>query len=109
MISRNNTPDYKRIYSDIINKNHPQKKEECKKILEQQTITTIDIIKLNQKIFSTTKETEKFNQRHRSYTKYDITQILDYQRKNRLNNSQLADHFKLSRNTVAKWKKMFQT
>jgi hypothetical protein len=33
--------------------------------------------------------------------------MLDYQKKNKLTNSQLAKHFKLSRNTVTKWKRLF--
>lgn len=68
MISKNNTPDYKHIYTDIIGKRFHHKKEECQTILEK-----------------------------------------DYQKNNNLNSSQLANHFKLSRNTMAKWKKMFQT
>lgn len=107
MISRNNAPDYKQIYTDIISKKYPQKKEECQRILEKQNISTIDILELNRKIFGTKKETEKSNQRHRSYSKSDILQILDYQKKNNLNNSQLANHFRISRNSVTKWKRMF--
>ena len=102
------TPDYKQIYTDILDKKYPDKKEECKIILEKEQLSTIHIIELNQKIFGVgDKETERFNQKHRSYSKTDILQILDYQNKNKLNNSQLANHFQLSRNTIAKWKKMF--
>ena len=107
MISKNNTPNYKQIYTDIINKKHPQKKMECQNILEKQIVSTIDIIELNRKIFGTERETEQFNHKHRSYSKTDIFRILDYQKKYNLNNSQLSSHFKLSRNTVAKWRKMF--
>ena len=109
MISKNNTPDYKQIYEDILDTKYPHKKEECQNILQKQTISGIDIIELNQKIFGNIKENENFNQKHRSYQKSDILQILDYQKKHRLNNSQLANHFGLSRNSVTKWKKMFLT
>jgi DNA-binding transcriptional regulator YiaG len=47
-----------------------------------------------------------YNQKFRSYKIPDIQKILDYQNKYQLNNSQFANHFQLSRNTVAKWKKM---
>lgn len=102
-------PDYKVLYYDIITKKYPDKKEQCKTILEKENLSFADIIELNKKIFGTDKEMELANQRHRSYSKKDILQILDYQRNNKLNNNQLANHFKLSRNTVAKWKKIFRT
>lgn len=34
--------------------------------------------------------------------------MLDYQKGNGLNNTGLAKHFSLSRNSVAKWKKYFE-
>ena len=103
-------PDYKFIYCDILDKKFPLKKEICKLLLEKQHLSTIDIIELNKKIFGTSyKENEYKNQKLRSYNKSDILKILDHQKKYRLNNSQLANHFNLSRNTVAKWKKMFLT
>ena len=39
--------------------------------------------------------------------KTTILEILQYQKNNNLNNNQLADHFKLSRNTITKWKKIY--
>ena len=100
------TPNYKRIYSDILNKRYPEKKEVCKQIIQKANLSVFDVIKLNEKIFGTNQSK---NQKLRSYSKSDILKILDYQKKNNLNNSQLANHFKLSRNTVAKWKKLFLT
>lgn len=52
-------------------------------------------------------ETKNINKKHRSYSKSDIIKILNHQKKNQLNNSQLARHFGLSRNTVTKWKRLF--
>ena len=104
------TPNYKRIYSDILNRKHPEKIEDCKTILEKSSLSVLDIIELNHRIFGIVdKSTESFNQKHRSYSESDILQILDYQKRNHLNNSQLASYFKLSRNTIAKWRKMFYT
>lgn len=86
----------------------PPKRENLSINLRKKELLVLDIIKLNQLIFeNNNKETEVFNQRHRSYSRSDIFQILDYQKKYKYNNTQLANHFKLSRNTVAKWKKMF--
>jgi len=100
-------PDYRRIYSDIINKKNPDKREECQNLLIKEELSVFDILELNTRIFgNTNKEFEKVNQKFRSYKESDILQILDYQKKNNLNNIQLANHFKTSRNTIAKWKKM---
>lgn len=105
---KNNQPDYKTIYADILHKKHPEKKAECFPLLEKENLSVLDIIELNKKIFGIAdKETQAENQKHRSYSKSDILSILDYQKKHKLNNIQLARHFGLSRNTVAKWKKTF--
>lgn len=101
------SPDYRRIYSDIIIKKHPDKKEKCEQILEKRDLSVLDIIRINSLIFETeNQETSVFNQKHRSYSLSDVQEILTYQAKNGLNNTELANHFKLSRNTVAKWKKI---
>jgi|SRR6218665_412683 len=97
-------PDYKRIYSDILTKKYPHKREERKTLLAKESLSVLGIIELNKKIFGIP---DKENQKHHSYSKSDILYILDYQKKHKLNNLQLANHFKLSRNTVAKWKKRF--
>ncbi|AZA49831.1 helix-turn-helix domain-containing protein [Chryseobacterium carnipullorum] len=104
----NLSPDYKRIYTDIINKNHPEKRELCQKILEKSELSILDILKLNALIFTNAgRETLKSNQQLRSYDKSTICEILEYQRKNNYTNHQLALHFKLSKNTITKWKKLF--
>ncbi|MDQ0064389.1 helix-turn-helix domain-containing protein [Chryseobacterium lathyri] len=100
-------PDYKTIYSDIIIKKFPQKKY-CLQLLQKKSLSVVDIMELNGKIFGIPdKETFIANQKHRSYNKTDIFEILNYQKENKLNNNQLAIKFKLSRNTVTKWKKYF--
>lgn len=102
-------PYYKKIYTDILNKKFPDKKEECKSLLEKEILSVLDIIKLNQKIFgSSNKSAENFNQKHRSYQNADILKVLDYQTKNKLNNTQVANYFKISRNTIAKWKNSYK-
>ncbi|MBB4804834.1 hypothetical protein HNP38_000106 [Chryseobacterium defluvii] len=103
-MEKSKSPDYRVIYTDIINKKYPHKKELCSSILEKKQLSNLDIINLNTKIFGLQA---KENQKLRSYNKSTILYILDYQRKYKLNNSQLAKHFKLSRNTIAKWKKYF--
>lgn len=105
----NSAINYRQIFIDILDSRFPEKKQNCLPLLQKQNLSVIDILNIHKKIFGISKETESFNQRHRSYNKSDILQILDYQQKHKLNNSQLAKHFKISRNTIAKWRKMFLT
>ena len=48
---KNNQPNYRRIYSDILNK-HPEKKAECHPLLKKENLSVLDIIELNKIIFS---------------------------------------------------------
>jgi hypothetical protein len=108
---KTNSPDYKRIFTDIILIKYPDKHDDCKDLLNKNELLALDIINLNQKIFgvSTDKESYYFNQSHRSYNKQAILNILDYQKKNKLNNTQVAMHFSMSRNTISKWKRLLET
>ncbi|MGV0924080.1 helix-turn-helix domain-containing protein [Empedobacter tilapiae] len=100
--------NYKTLYTDIINDLYPDKLLQCQEILNKQDLNILDILELNKLIFQEEyKNNIEVNQKFRSYSKQDILLILDYQKKHNLNNSQLANHFNLSRNTVAKWKKIF--
>lgn len=101
-------PDYKRIYNDIIDQKYPQKRGLCRNILNKPQLDVLDIIQINSIIFdSKEKDTQEFNHKHRSYDVYSIRKILNYQKKEKLNNSEVSRKFKLSRNTIAKWKKFF--
>ena len=101
--------NYKQIFNDILDTKFPYKKDDCLHLLNKEELSAIDIIRINKKIFGQNNENEILNQKHRSYSKSDILKILDYQKKHKLNNSQLANHFKISRNTITKWKKLFLT
>ena len=69
----------------------------------------MDVIHLNDTLFrNKSKKTQEIDQTHRSYDKNTINWILNYQEKHQLNNTQLANHFKLSRNTVTNWKKLLE-
>ncbi|KFE97193.1 transposase [Chryseobacterium formosense] len=101
-------PYYKKIYCDIVLKKYPEKEEICRPLLDKKELTVLDILKLNNIIFGdSNKENLSFNQKHRFYNKQAIFEILDYMRKNNLNNNQLAHHFKISRNTISKWKRLY--
>lgn len=87
---------------------HPDKFETCSPILQKKKLTVLDVLELNKIVFGLKSlETEQFNQRHKSYDKLTIMKILEFQKKNGYSNTQTANQFKTSRNTVAKWKRMF--
>lgn len=81
-----NHPNYKRSYSDIIDQKFPQKKIQCEKLLGKKTLSALDILELNKRIFNIDKQAYSMNQKLRSYGKSDIIYILDYQKKHGMNN-----------------------
>ncbi|UKB82813.1 helix-turn-helix domain-containing protein [Chryseobacterium sp. MEBOG06] len=101
------SPNYTRIYHDIIEKKYPEKKERCLYFFEKEKLSTRDIITINTVIFGPEigSEISESNQKFKSYDQETIRYILEYQVKNSLNNTETASHFKISRNTLAKWKK----
>ena len=102
-------PDHRKIYTDIIFMKHPEKLDACKAILQKKTFTTLDVIKINQLIFGVDKEDYSgSSQKYKAYDQNAIVEILEFQKKSGYNNMQTAKQFKISRNTLAKWKKMFQ-
>lgn len=103
---KNTNINYKQIYKDILAEKFPTKSTEILPLLEKKQLTTIDIIAINDKIFGKNSPNMRVNQKYRCYKEQDIIKILDYQKANNLNNTQLALHFKLSRNTIIKWKKL---
>ncbi|NIF06809.1 helix-turn-helix domain-containing protein [Chryseobacterium sp. Tr-659] len=101
-------PDYRRIYTDIINKKFPEKKDSCLYILNKEELSALDVITLNTIIFgSLDTESREFNQKHKSYDVDSIRKILDYKKNNNLSNIEMSKKFKLSRNTISKWNKFF--
>lgn len=103
-------PNYKRIFEDIIAEKCPERREEFSSLLQKENLSIMNVIELNNKIFGLKdRDTLTFNQKHRSYDQEAILQILAYQNKEKLNNAQLANHFKLSRNTVSKWRRLYKT
>ncbi|KMQ58452.1 hypothetical protein ACM46_22385 [Chryseobacterium angstadtii] len=106
---KNLAPDYVRIYRDIIQMNYPEKEILTRDILNKKSkLTFLEVVKLNTIIFGSITNGSIENQKHRSYNKKTIHYILEYQIKNNLNNMQTAQHFKMSRNTISKWKKLFE-
>ncbi|WP_160139713.1 helix-turn-helix domain-containing protein [Chryseobacterium sp. c4a] len=101
-----NTPNYQRIFNDILTLKFPEKKNELREMIAKKELSYLDVIEINNRIFEVHKE-YRDNQKHRSYNKETILSILNFQKEKQLNNSELAHHFKLSRNTVTKWRRLF--
>jgi hypothetical protein len=98
------TPNYQKIYSDLL---------KCKGLEKEISIPpldkSIDIIKFNNLISKTVGEKKSYiTQQSKSYDEESIIVLLRYQKEYDLNNTQLANEYRLSRNTVAKWKKIYQ-
>lgn len=102
-------PNYQRIFEDMITKKCPERKEEFRHYLRKKQFSIMDVITLSSKIFNLKdKETLIFNQKHKSYDEQTILKMLAYQEKEMLNNIELANHFNLSRNTVTKWRRLYE-
>lgn len=104
-----NRPFYNKLYADMIRDKYPDKASICNSYLQKENWTALDVIQVNELLFGSEKRKQdhKIDKIHRAYDEQSISQILTYQMKNKLNNNQIADRFGLSRNTVAKWKKLF--
>ncbi|MBL3547296.1 helix-turn-helix domain-containing protein [Chryseobacterium sp. KMC2] len=102
-------PNYKLIFLDILEEKFPEKKESCMSLLNKKEISQLDVMALKKKIFGNTDPSkDNLSQKHRAYNKKDILEILSYQKENRLSIVQTASHFKMSRNTISKWKKHYK-
>ena len=106
----NNRPLYHKLYRDMIRDKYPEKEHMCSHFLRKKGWTALDVIRVNTILFARQRNRSQTaaDQRHRSYDEASILEILRYQQENELNNIQLANKFSLSRNTVAKWKKIFE-
>ncbi|MCJ7934259.1 MAG: helix-turn-helix domain-containing protein [Chryseobacterium sp.] len=103
-------PDYQQIYTDILQEKYPEKLlDPAVKHKLEKLYSAVDILNFNRQIFGKPEYAVEFNnQRLRSYDKKSVLKILTYQKKNSLTNVQVSNHFKISRNTIAKWKLIFK-
>lgn len=77
-------------------------------MLDKEIKNSLELISFNNLIFNhQEKDIMAFNQKLRSYDEVSIKKIMEYQKINKLNNQQVANQFRISRNTIAKWKKLF--
>ncbi len=102
---------YKNIYTDLIYESKYLNSSNIEALKPQ--ITQIksfsDVLRLNEEISRKNKhgKTDTLNQRLKSYDKDMIFTILKEQRNSGLSNQDIALKYKMSRNTIAKWKNVF--
>ncbi|MCT2409950.1 helix-turn-helix domain-containing protein [Chryseobacterium antibioticum] len=104
-------PDFKLIYTDIINEKFPEKINDPLIRNKLNALNTaVDVLKFNILVFGESEYPILFkNQRLRSYDEASIREILNYQSKNKLTNTETGNHFKISRNTIARWRSFFKS
>lgn len=95
-------PNYKRIFMDIITYSYPKKSDLFAVLQKKKELSTLDVLKFNKMIFG-----DDNNGLFKSYDTANIHKILDFQKKENFNNSMVAKHFSISRNTLARWKKLY--
>ena len=105
--------NYISLYTDFINDNNSLQNKTKIKLLKhinnQQELSVKKIIKINS-IIKNDIASGKNNKKTQQLKAYDydfVQQTLDYQKKYNLSNNNISIEFKLSRNTIAKWKKHF--
>ena len=96
-------PNYQKIFQHIIAKKFPEKQLQTKKLLKQK-MSSLDVIKISE-ILNSNVTSE--NQKHNSYDMHSILKILEIQRLNNMTNIDISEKYKISRNTVSKWKKLY--
>ncbi|KQS91834.1 hypothetical protein ASG21_05075 [Chryseobacterium sp. Leaf394] len=99
-------PNYTRIYLDLIKyrqKENLVSDSVLKKIYNIKMAN--DIFEIERALFGNNNFAD--NQKLKSYDETTVKIVLNHQRKNKLSNLELSNKYKISRNTIAKWKKIY--
>jgi response regulator of citrate/malate metabolism len=100
-------PNYSKIYHDLLQAEHPEKLKDAKvRELLKNLNTSDEVIKFNEKIFKQSKESQENNQKLRTYDKETMLKILMYQKQHGFSSNYISKQYKISRTTIAKWKKI---
>ena len=107
-IKKNLTPDYILIFQDLARERF---KDLIPKYIQEKIENLnnhLDVLELNKLIFNqnySSKETAQM----KAYDKASIEKVLQTQVKDKLSNREIATMFHLSRNTIAKWRKEYNS
>ncbi|MFP3598368.1 helix-turn-helix domain-containing protein [Chryseobacterium sp. SIMBA_029] len=93
----------------MLKQDYPDKLKDPKILtLLKKLNTTEDILKFNDKLFEQSRESQQNNQKLKTYDKKTMLKLLQYQKKHEFSTSYMSRKYKISRTTLAKWKKMFE-
>ncbi|AZB24840.1 helix-turn-helix domain-containing protein [Chryseobacterium bernardetii] len=102
-------PNYKKIYQDMLKLEYPDKLKDPKiKELLGKLDTSEDILKFNDRLFKPSRESQRNNQKLKTYDKKTMLKLLEYQKKHGHSTSYMSKKYKISRTTLSKWKVMFE-
>lgn len=102
-------PNYTKIYQDMLKEKDPEKLNDPKiQNLLKKLKTTEDILNFNDLVFKSSKESLRNNQKLKTYDKKTMLKLLQYQQKHGLSTNYMSKKYKISRTTIAKWKKTFE-
>ncbi|ALR29142.1 MULTISPECIES: hypothetical protein [Chryseobacterium] len=102
-------PNYKKIYQDMLKQDQPEKLQDPKiQTLLKNLKTTEDVLNFNELVFKQSKESLRNNQKLKTYDKKTMLKLLQYQKKHGFSTSYMSTKYKISRTTLAKWKKTFE-
>lgn len=102
-------PNYTKIYQDMLRLEHPEKLKDPKiQELLKNLNSSEDVLNFNERLFKQSKEAQKNNQQLKTYDKKTMLKLLQYQKKHEFSTSYMSRKYKISRTTLAKWKKTFE-
>lgn len=99
-------PNYTRIYLDLIkykNKENLVSEALVEKIKNIKFVN--DVLEIEKELFK--NDNLEYNQKLKCYDETTVKGFLRYQKANNMTNVELSDQYKISRNTIAKWKKIY--
>lgn len=101
----NSTPNYSEIFKDMIAKNRGTENISFKDLAFEKIKGTLDLLELQEKIFSSEKSinANRESKRLMTYTQKDILKIMKYKQKHNLSVTEVANKFKVSRSTIFNW------
>jgi|SRR5690606_7439334 len=101
-------PDYQKIYKEITERFHPDKMDKVKTYIQKEEWTSFDVITVSNILINKKKiHGQRIDRQHKAYDEHTIKAILKHQKEYGMNNSEAARFFKISRNTIISWKKIY--
>lgn len=98
-----NKPNYAKLYLDMAAYYNIALSTDLQLAISKM-VNTVDVLRVNKTIFQSSAYSL---QQGNAYQEADVLQILKFKREYKLSNSATALHFKMSRNTISRWEKLY--